>query len=65
MRDPNRIDEILKEIKDLWVQVPDWRLGQLLVNVSGTDHLFYFEDDKLLEQLTKWKEDTKNLQVTM
>ena len=57
MRDPNRIDEILKEIKDLWVQVPDWRLGQLLVNISGTDHLFYFEDDKLLEQLTKWKED--------
>lgn len=57
MRDPNRIDEILKEIKDLWVQVPDWRLGQLLVNISGTDHLFYFEDDKLLEQLMKWKED--------
>lgn len=57
MRDPNRIDEILKEIKDLWVQVPDWRLGQLLVNISGTDHLFYFEDDKLLEQLTKWKEN--------
>lgn len=57
MRDPNRIDEILKEIKDLWVQVPDWRLGQLLVNISGTDHLFYVEDDKLLEQLTKWKED--------
>lgn len=57
MRDPNRIDEILKEIKDLWVQVPDWRLGQLLVNISGTDHLFYFEDDKLLEQLTKWKKD--------
>lgn len=57
MRDPSRIDEILKEIKDLWVQVPDWRLGQLLVNISGTDHLFYVEDDKLLEQLTKWKED--------
>ena len=57
MRDPNRIDEILKEIKDLWVQVPDWRLGQLLVNISGTDHLFYVDDDKLLEQLTKWKED--------
>lgn len=57
MRDPNRIDEILKEIKDLWVQVPDWRLGQLLVNISGTDHLFYVEDDKLLEQLTKWKEN--------
>lgn len=56
MRDPNRIDEILKEIKDLWVQVPDWRLGQLLVNISGTDHLFYVEDDKLLEQLKKWKE---------
>ena len=57
MRDPNRIDEILKEIKGLWVLVPDWRLGQLLVNISGTDHLFYVEDDKLLEQLTKWKKD--------
>lgn len=55
MRDPNRIDIICDELKEFWKSVPDWRLGQLLVNVSGTDHLFYFEDDKLLEQLQKWK----------
>lgn len=51
MRDPNRIDKVLKELGDIWKQVPDWRLGQLFCNLQrfeGTD-LFFYEDEKLIE----------------
>lgn len=55
MRDPERIDKVLEKIKQLWKQVPDWRLGQLIVNLSkhsgfGND-AFYIEDDKLIESI--------------
>lgn len=33
MRDPNRIDKFCDELKTLWHQVPDWRFGQLIVNI--------------------------------
>jgi organic radical activating enzyme len=48
MRDPNRIPEVLAEIERLWRMVPDWRLGQLIVNVAGGDP-FNVEDDRLIE----------------
>jgi len=35
MRDPKRIDVVLKEIGEVWKQVPDQRLGQLLTNFVG------------------------------
>jgi len=49
MRDPNRIKPLLEEIEKAWDQVPDWRFGQLIVNVLGIDP-FYIEDDKILER---------------
>ena len=63
MRDPARIDRILKEVRELWLKVPDWRLGQLVCNVvsSGPDSresfsaIFYLEDErfeKLLASLS-------------
>jgi uncharacterized protein YihD (DUF1040 family) len=30
MRDPNRIDEVLAEVKRVWAKHPDLRLGQLI-----------------------------------
>lgn len=55
MRDPNRIDRVLAKVRTLWKQVPDWRLGQLLVNLTEVDEgLFYLEDDKLEERIEKW-----------
>ena len=52
MRDPKRIDPILDAIRELWIQTPDLRLLQLLVNViprkNPCPEVFYFEDDRLL-----------------
>jgi uncharacterized protein YihD (DUF1040 family) len=62
MRHPERIPETLKELEDFWKQVPDWRLGQLISNVSyelmGNNDPFYLEDEKLLQYL---KNKNKNL----
>ena len=53
MRDLNRIPETLKELEILWKRYPDWRLGQLIVNLNREltlrDDPFYLEDDKLLK----------------
>ena len=63
MRDPKRIDRMLKKLEELWKQNPDWRLGQLVFNSAahaGWDNydVFYCEDDQMergLEQL-KWNQ---------
>ena len=54
LRDPNRITKTLKAIEKFWMANPDWRLGQLIVNISraaGGSDPFFLEDDKLLEIL--------------
>jgi len=45
MRDPDRIDRILDQLRITWKRVPDWRLGQLVVNVTERPDPFYVEDD--------------------
>lgn len=55
MRNPNRISETLKELEEFWKQVPDWRLGQIISNISyetlGNNDPFYMEDTDLLNNL--------------
>lgn len=55
MRDPKRIQPILKLIEELWTENPDLRLGQLLVNAirpsQPAPEVFYAEDDRLLDGL--------------
>ena len=57
MRDPNRIDIILKKIEEVWKKNPDLRLGQLLTDAAnhsgwkGNDDLFYYEDSDLFKGL--------------
>ena len=53
MRDINRIDTFCDELKEQWKKVPDWRFGQLFVNLqraAGSD-LFGYEEDRLMELL--------------
>jgi len=63
MRDPKRIDVIMKMIADLWYCYPDLRFFQLVefiknqidgaeIDLSGKN-FFYYEDDRLKEELTK------------
>lgn len=50
MRDPNRIDRVIETIRRFWHQVPDWRLGQVVVNAArkvDTWDCFFIEDDAL------------------
>lgn len=51
MRDIKRIKPFLEEIEKLWEKVPDWRFGQLIVNVLGTckKDPFFYEEDEMLE----------------
>lgn len=47
MRDPNRIDEICELLREVWKQYPDWRLGQLIFNLTNEYDCFYVEDSDL------------------
>lgn len=52
MRDRMRIPMILQLIERYWLQVPDWRFGQLIENIktfAGVDDLFFMEDDELIQ----------------
>ncbi len=53
MREPERIDEFCEELAKQWHKVPDWRFGQLVVNVLGIDP-FYVEDETALERIKKF-----------
>ena len=55
MRDPNRIDEFCNELARLWHKVPDWRFGQLMMNLFAVYKIKYSavdwfnaEDDELI-----------------
>ena len=59
MRDPKRIDKIVRQLRTTWKQSPDLRLGQLLVIIAGASfekNPFYYEDDMWLENLESWAE---------
>lgn len=54
MRDIGRIDKVLKEVGEVWKQVPDLRLGQLLLNVLQDPALYQVEDDQLILRLKEF-----------
>ena len=63
MRDPNRIPIMLEELKILWETHPDWRLGQLIVNLSraeGFEDPFFVQDDSLLNTIRTWNASVRS-----
>ncbi len=61
MRDPNRIENMLKKLEGLWKANPDYRLGQLILNIIKIQNnnaicpeVFYLEDDRMEEAMDKW-----------
>jgi hypothetical protein len=65
MRDPERIDPILEELRKIWKKNPDYRLGQMLVNFTKLtkpyyiDSPAYYVEDSVVEEGIKiWKEKT-------
>lgn len=59
MRNSDRIDILLRKIKDIWSKNPDLRLGQLILNVVPETYLYYIEDEELLKALLKGYEKFK------
>ena len=55
MRNPERIPIILEQLKKIWTEHPDMRLGQLLVGAvqkrTGVSDIFYVEDETLLKMV--------------
>lgn len=51
MRDINRIDTFCDKLKEYWKEVPDWRFGQLMVNVFSfiNKDPFFMEEDEMLK----------------
>lgn len=62
MRNPARIDIVLKALGMLWKKVPDWRFGQLICNlqrIKGND-LFYIEDDDFMDFIDEVRKEIEN-----
>lgn len=52
MRNPDRIDIFLQKLGKIWKEnCPDWRFGQLMVNVlnSMQKDPFFPEEDEMIE----------------
>ena len=64
MRDPNRINNYIKKLKDIWKGAPDLRFGQLLMNLlnevqrkTGIDP-FYIEAHVFYDILNECYDDS-------
>lgn len=57
MRDPARIDETHRLVREIWEKRPDLRLGQLIVNAAAMKKpdidIFALEDKALRKGLTR------------
>ena len=55
MRDIERIKPLIGRLEKLWLENPDFRLGQLIMGITRTGEtnpkLFTMEDDEFLEKL--------------
>jgi len=56
MRKVERIPTFLNELQKYWEKVPDWRFGQLMVNILGTCERdpFFYEENEMLEVFEKF-----------
>lgn len=59
MRDPKRIDKFCQRLAICWKMVPDWRFGQLMMNVFGKmanegKDPFFPEDDEVIKYIEKY-----------
>lgn len=69
MRDINRIPILLKELEKVWLENPDFRLGQLITIATrpSIPHptTFYIEDDKMLNGLKSIGKEESNQNSTI
>lgn len=54
MRDPERIEPVMKKLENIWKKHPDLRLGQLILNAhsfAGDSPLYYIEDKEFIKKI--------------
>ena len=61
MRDPKRLDKFYDRLKELHKkEVPDWRVGQLFINLyrwieyEENIDMYFLEEDRLIELIEKF-----------
>lgn len=58
MRDPNRLYGFYNKLQEIHMKyVPDWRFGQLLSNIFGSEDIFYLEEDALIKRVEEYFEE--------
>ena len=65
MRDPNRIDPFLEKLGELWKTVPNWRFGQLIMNLCRDGKGFFedswgWENDEWEKRIEEWGKKDKH-----
>ena len=62
MRNPDRIEPFLNRLGKVWKKVPDWRFGQLMVNVLGSldRDPFFPEDDEMIKHFENYFKEKNN-----
>ena len=54
-RNPNRLYPFYDELRRIHMTyVPDWRFGQMMVNIFGTQDIFYLEEDDVLKRVKQY-----------
>lgn len=62
MRTKDRIEPFMKELAKIWNEkCPDWRFGQLMINVLNSFERdpFFIEEDEMIERFRKYFKDNK------
>lgn len=54
-RNPNRLYEFYDEFRRIHMQyVPDWRFGQMFINIFGNEDIFYMEETEVLRRVKRY-----------
>ena len=57
MRDIERIDKFCNQLAEIWkTNCPDWRFGQLIVNVFSSFDIdpFFPEEEQMIQKIEKF-----------
>ena len=65
MRDINRLDNFYDELKRIHKYVPDWRVGQFIMNFMNWYYTkykrdcFYIEDEKIIKYIEEFVNEVR------
>ena len=67
-RRPERIEPMLELLREAWLLAPNWRLTQLVINASDTNHncgpVFHLSDQEMERRLKRLISGLRNMKPT-